>query len=46
MLARLCLTLEWLAMIEWLATINKELKSLRDKEVYEVKPIPKNRKLR
>ena len=30
---------------EWLAAINKELKSLRDKEVYEVKPIPKNRKL-
>ena len=30
---------------EWLAAINKELQSLRDKGVYEVKPIPKHRKL-
>ena len=30
---------------EWIAAINKELQSLRDKDVYEVRKTPPNRKL-
>ena len=33
------------AGLQWLEAINKELQSLRDKDVYEVRKIPPNRKL-